>query len=140
MVCVCLALQNNCVFLSINVPTNNGRLCPEETEFVCRTSNLASTSLRWSHDNDIIFEPLTYLHQSSNEFPFFVDTTEVLSEGILNLTITDAAIAGSGVVNFTAVLLVDMQVLFGNGYRSLQCGSLTSRDNFTFAQLDIEGM
>ena len=107
-------------------------------ELTCTTLNVVSTSLRWTHDNEDIAE-LQYLY-APGEFPLSIGVSS--EEGYINYTIITASFDPNvpTIVNFTAQLVVDLAILFNDfGYRSLQCGSLAEKSNFTF-EMDIESM
>lgn len=100
-------------------------------------TNLDSTVLRWSHGEEVSISPLNYVYNQNDVYPLVLEDA-LYYDGFLVLTIRSAELDDTE-LTFTADLLVDMEVLFALGYRSLQCGSLTVKTNFTFMELDIEG-
>lgn len=134
------------VRITANISTADGVGCPEPTELRCRTCNVEGlTSLSWTHDDSIrIIEPsLDYIFQTGDTlFPDIV-LAENRSSAFIGYGIESAHFDSNkpSVVNFTAVLVVNLELLFGSdyGYRSLQCGGVAITDSFVFNQLDMEG-
>ena len=116
-------------------------LCPELVNFTCTATNLDSTLLRWSRDGGIDITALDHTYSDQNQYPFTVPiSSDVKSDGFISLKIQSVdPIEGTRNFNYTANLLVDMEMLFNAGYRSLQCGSSFESSNFSFSELDIEG-
>ena len=130
------------ITLTANGATDEVPLCPEVVSFTCTAVNLASGTLRWFHNSrDTEILELNYVYATVHTFPRQVDIAAAQSLGFMNLTIMDATFdESSNIFNYTAELVVDMDVLFFNAsFRSLECGSLVLRENFTFPVLDVQG-
>ena len=110
-------------------------------QFTCTAINLASGSLRWFHNSrDSEIPELNYVYAIVHIFPRQVDLDSAAMQdlGLLYLTIIDAAFDGSSnVFNYTALLVVDVEVLLDAGFHSLECGSLVVRERYIF---NIQGL
>ena len=80
---------------------------------------------------------MSYVFSSGDSFPLPINVSS--EKGFINYTIVDGSNPGT-IFNLTAVMIVDLYVLFQMGYRRLDCGSSTRvTDTFIFNDLDIEG-
>ena len=134
------AASENGIFLTANGATNEMPLCPGVVQFTCTAINLASGSLRWFHNSrDTEIPELNYVYASAHTFPRPVDVVPAIqSLGFINMTISDATFdESSNVFNYTAQLVVDVEVLLNAGFHSLECGSLQVRESFI---INIQGL
>lgn len=139
----CAGSENNCVRITANISTDNGVICPEATELTCQTFGLVgSAALRWTNENNVIIDALpVYNYQETDEFPMTLLAVNTSSD-FVSYVIESADFNPSMrlVVNFTAVLVVNPELLLSSGHRILRCGGLTVTDNFTINQIDMEGV
>ena len=84
-------------------------------------------------------QQLNYVYTSVHTFPRPVDVVPAIqSLGFLNMTISDATFdESSNVFNYTALLVVDVEVLLDAGFHSLGCGSLLEWESFI---INIQGL
>ncbi len=137
---VCAVSEGVLVSLTPNVSPISGKFCPTDmVELTCRTSNVPGTSLRWFHDSSVGILELLYLYSAEDGFPLPRNVSS--AEGFISYTIVSATLDEDdrSIVNFTAEVVIDLDVLFTVGYRSLQCGSIDEKANFSL-DLDIEGV
>jgi hypothetical protein len=137
--CFFSGCENNCVSVSPNVTVDNGLVCPEPTELTCRTyGDIGTDTLRWTNGSTII-EPLTYTFQGSDQFLFPITRlAENRSSAFVSYVIEDVMFVPGVEFNFTAVLVVNPELMVSSGYPSIHCGGVSESDSFIISQIDME--
>ena len=107
----------------------------------CRTFSTMGTALRWFNDIGVIIHDIpVYNYQESDEFPQTLLPENALS-AFISYVMEDASFDPSmpTEVSFTALLVVNPELLLSSGYRTLNCApGLTEGANFTINQIDME--
>ena len=127
--------------VTANVSVDNGLVCPEPTLLTCRTLGTVGTALRWHNDVGVIIDDIpVYNYQESDDFPQTL-LPENASSAFISYVMENASfdLSMPTEVNFTALLVVNPELLLSHGYPTLYCApGLTEGANFTINQIDME--